>query len=132
MEFILGGDEPKTALEKLGFERIIDWANINLPKYNPRQFELCRHLDGLAKWEFAKRAAMTTKRYADIENGHVSPTEAEVDQILKAQTHVVRSFFEQWPETEPDFSKVVAVPKAIDYYKYKVFRDINPPRMKVI
>lgn len=133
MELILGGDTPKPILERYGFKRIIDWENINLPKYNPRQFRLCRHLDGLARWEFAKKAGLPTKRYTDIENGNVPPTEEEVDKILAAQTHVTRGFFEEWPETEPDFSKVVAVPMAIDYYQYKVFRDINKPKeMRVL
>lgn len=132
MEFILGGGAPKTYFEKLGTEKLVDWSKVNLPKYNPRQFELCRNLDGLARWEFAKRANMPTKRYTAIEKGEIAPTEEEVDKILNAQGHVVKSFYEQWPETEPDFSKVVAIPKAIDYYKYKVFRDLNPPRMKPV
>jgi hypothetical protein len=132
MEVIKGGDNPKTWFEKLGIERIVDWSTVNLPKYNPRQFELCRHLDGLARWEFAKRAGLSTKRYTAIENGDVAPTDEEVEQIVKSQTHVMLGFLQKWPETEPDFSKVVAVPVAIDYYKYKVFRDINPPRMKVV
>lgn len=132
MEFILGGDEPKTWFEKLGIEKIVDWSTVNLPRYNPRQFELCRNLDGLSRREFAKKAGMATKRYTDIENGNVAPAENEVDMILKAQSHVRKGFFQQWPETEMDFSKVVPVPIAIDYYKYKVFRDCNPPRMKVV
>lgn len=133
MQIIHGGDTPKTILEQRvhGFEHIVDWSKANLPKYNPRQFELARHLDGLAKCELAKKAGITTKRYADIEKGNALPTEEEVDNITGAQTHVLRGFFEQWHETEMDFSKVVPVPVAIDYYKYKVFSSINP-KMKVV
>lgn len=132
MEFILGGDEPKTWFEKLGIEKIVDWSTVNLPKYNPYQFELCRNLDGLSRVKFAKMAGISAKCYADIENGNANPTEEEVDKILAAQTHVLKGFFEKWPETETDFARAVPIPIAIDYYKYKVFRDINPPRMKLV
>lgn len=132
MEFIMGGDEPKTLLEKIGVEKLVDWPKVNPPKYNPRQIELVRHLDGLTKGAFAKKAGMSMKRYSDIEKGNVAPTEVEVDQILGAQTHVIRAFYEQWPKTEIDCSGYFGKPVAIDYYKYKVFRDINPPRMKAV
>lgn len=133
MQIIRGGDTPKTILEQrvYNFKHIVDWSKVNLPKYNPHQFELARHLDGLAKWEFAKKAGMTTKRYTDIEKGNVLPTEEEVDNITGAQTHVLRGFFEQWHETTIDISGPLAKTIAIDYYKYKVFRYINP-RMKLV
>lgn len=133
MEIIKGGDQPKTVLEQrvYGFKHIVDWSKVNLPKYNPWQIELARHLDGLTKVAFAKTADMSTKKYSDIEKGNVTPTEAEVDQILGAQTHVIRTFYEQWPETEIDFSGPFGKLLAIDYYKYKVFRDVNP-RMKAV
>jgi transcriptional regulator with XRE-family HTH domain len=134
MEFILGDDNPKVGLERVvhSFKPIIDWSKVNLPRYNPCQFELARNLDGLTKAQFAKTAGLSTRRYTDIEKGDVVPTEVEVDAITGAQTHVLRGFFEQWHETETDFSKVIPVPVAIDYYKFKIFRDINPPRMKVL
>lgn len=133
MEVIRGGDTPKTALEQriYGFKHIVDWSKVNLPKYNPHQFELARNLDGLARWQFAKKAGMTTKRYADIEKGDVAPTEVEVDNITNAQTHVIREFFEQWPETEIDCTGFYGKVAAIDYYKYRVFRIINS-RMAIV
>jgi len=133
MEFIRGGDSPKTVLEQrvYNFKHIVDWGKANLPKYNPYQFRLCRELNGDTRAQFAKKAILSTARYVDIEKGNVTPTEEEVDNIFTAQHHVLRPFFEKWPETRPDFSKVVAVPIAIDYYEYKIFRDINP-RMKII
>jgi hypothetical protein len=134
MEFILGDDNPKVGLERVipSFKSIIDWTKVSLPRYNPHQFELARNLDGLARYEVAKKAGLSTKRYGDIEKGLSMPTEAEVDGILSAQTHVLRGFFEQWPETEIDCSGFFGKPVAIDYYKFKIFRDINPPRMKVL
>lgn len=133
MEFIIGGDQPKAVLEQRihDFKHIVDWSKANLPKYNPHQFELARHLDGLARWEFAKKAGMTTKRYTDIEKGNLTPTEQEVDAITKAQNHALRGFFEQWPETTIDISGPLCKMAAIDYYQYKIFRDINP-RMKIV
>lgn len=133
MEVIRGGDTPKTILEQrvYNFKHLVDWSKANLPRYNPHQFELARNLDGLARWEFAKKAKLTTKRYSEIEKGEAAPTEKEVDGITAAQTHVIREFFEQWPETEIDISGVLAKTIAIDYYKYRVFCIINP-RMKVI
>ena len=124
---------PKTVWEQRvhGFKQIVDWATINLPKYNPYQFELCRNLDGLPRYAFAKRAGLTTRRYKEIETGESLPTDEAVTKILKSQTHVTGSFFEKWPETKLDFNQVVAVPVAIDYYQYKVFRNINP-RMKSV
>jgi hypothetical protein len=118
------------ALKRL-YTPIIDWSKVVLPKYNPHQIELCRNLDGLARWEFAKLAGLTTKRYTAIEKGDIAPTDDEMQAILKAQTHVLIGFYEQWPETEIDCSGFFGKPIAIDYYKYKVFRDINPPRMAV-
>ena len=135
MEAIIGGDDPSKWKERLfpDYKPIVDWSQVNIPKYNPYMFQLCRNLDGLAKWEFAKRAKLTTKRYSDIEDGNVLPTEEEVESIVKAQTHVIKKFFEEWPDNTPDFTKVVATPKAIDYYQYKIFRDINRPQaMKII
>jgi DNA-binding XRE family transcriptional regulator len=135
MEIIKGGDNPKYGIEAraASFKRIIDWHNINLPLYNPRQFKLCRNLDGLTKWEFAKRAGLSTKKYSDIEAGNINPTTIEFEAIVKSQDHCLPGFFQQWPESEPDFSLPVAMPIAIDYYKYKVFRDINKPKeMKAI
>lgn len=131
MEFLLGGNLPKQPFIKKS-ESTIDWSSVNLPRYNPFQFLLCRNLTGLAKWQYAKKAGMTTKRYADIEGGNATPTEEEVDKILSAQTTVIRSFFEQWYETEIDISNGFGICKPIDYYKYKVFRDINSPKMKIV
>jgi transcriptional regulator with XRE-family HTH domain len=133
MEVIRGGDTPKTVLEQrvYNFKHIVDWSKTNLPRYNPHQFELARNLDGLARYQFAKKAKLSTKRYTEIENGDVSPTEREVDNITAAQSHVLRAFFEQWPETEIDCSGFFGKVAAIDYYKYKVFRNINP-RMQVV
>lgn len=135
MEVIKGGDAPKQGLEHFvgEFKYVMDWDKVKaFPKYNPHQFELCRNLDGLARYQFAKLAKLSTKRYTAIENGEVAPTEEEFQGILKAQTHVIDTFFEQWPETEMDCSGYYGKPVAIDYYKYKVFRDLNPPRMKVL
>lgn len=129
MDLIIGGDQPLTNVERFWKEAgvIIDFDKVNLPKYNPWTIKLARNLEGVARYEFAKRSKLTTKRYTDIENGDAVPTEAEIDKIAKASTHVLRSFFEQWQYTEPDFSQAVARPIPIDYYKYKVFRDINRP-----
>lgn len=111
----------------------MDWSKVKAtPKYNPHMFELCRCLDGVPRYKFAKLAGMTTKRYSAIESGDVVPTEIEFQGILGAQTHVIASFFEQWPEYELDMSGPLAKNVPIDYYKYKVFRDMNPPRMAVI
>jgi len=131
MEFIIGGDQPKTLLEKIGVEKVVDWSKVNLPKYNPNQFELARHLDGLTRSQYAKVAGLSVKRYTAIEKGDIVPTEEDVCLILAAQGHVLKGFYEQWPETEIDCSGFFGKPVAIDYYKYKVFRDINPPRMKL-
>lgn len=133
MEVIRGGHGEKYGLEKVvhGFKYIVDWSKVNFPKWNPRQFKLCRNLDGLAKWEFAKRAGLATKRYSDIEAGNILPTDEEFKKIFESQTHVIEGFFQQWPETEPDFSFHPARMKSIDYYQYKVFRDINRPREMV-
>jgi len=135
MDFIKGGDTPKEGLERVvyNFKRIIDWSAVNLPRYNPYQFELARHLDGRTKAQTAKAAGMSTKRYSDIEKGNSAPTPEEVTQITMAQSHVIETFFEQWHETEIDWSSgCCGRPVAIDYYKYKVFRDINKPRLKVL
>jgi hypothetical protein len=133
MEVIRGGDTPKTVLEQrvYNFKHIVDWSKVNLPRYNPHQFELARNLDGLARYQFAKKAKLPTKRYTEIEKGEAAPTEKEVDSITSAQTHVIREFFEQWPETEIDCAGFFGKTVAIDYYKYKVFSVINP-RMKVV
>jgi transcriptional regulator with XRE-family HTH domain len=111
----------------------MDWSKVKaFPKYNPHLFELCRCLDGAPRYKFAKAAGLTTKRYSAIENGDVVPTDEEFQGILGAQTHVIASFFEQWPEYELDMSGPLARNVPIDYYKYKVFRDLNPPRMGVV
>jgi len=94
-------------------------------------FEVARHLDGLSKCEFAKRAGLSTKRYSDIEGGNINPTDEEVQCILKSQTHVIETFFEQWWETKLDMSGPLAKNIPIDYYQYKVFREINPAPFKV-
>ena len=134
MEVIKGGDAPKQGLEHFvsGFKYVMDWDKVKaFPKYNPHMFEMARCLDGLARYEFAKRAGMPTKRYTAIEKGDVAPTEDEFRAIVAAQTHVIDTFYEQWPETELDMSGYFGKNVAIDYYKYKVFRDLNPPRMKI-
>jgi DNA-binding XRE family transcriptional regulator len=132
MEAIIGGDQPKTLLEKIGVEKVVDWSKVNLPKYNPHQFELARNLDGLTRSQYAKVAGLSIKRYTSIEKGDIAPTEEDVCLILTAQGHVLKGFYEQWPETEIDCSGYFGKPVAIDYYKYKVFRDMNKPRMKVL
>lgn len=135
MEVIIGGDQPLTKEQRFLNDAgvVIDFGKVNLPKYNPWTIRLARNLEGVARYEFAKLCKLTTKRYTDIENGEVPPTEEEIDKIAKASTHVLRSFFEQWQYTEPDFSQVVARSIPIDYYKYKVFRDINKPQsMKAV
>ncbi len=110
----------------------MDWKQVkNYPKYNPFMFEIVRHLEGMAKWEFAKRAGLSTKRYSDIENGDINPTDEEVQSILKSQTHVIGTFFQQWWETKLDISGVLARNIPIDYYRYKIFREINPQPFKV-
>jgi len=134
-EVIKGNDKPLSAEERhwLTIENIIDIDSVNLPKYNPRKFKIGRELEGLSVTEFAKAAHLSYKTYSASEKGDISPTEIQVDKIAKAQTHVLRGFFEQWERTESDFTQVVARPKAIDYYQYKVFRDINKPRtMKAV
>lgn len=111
----------------------MDWSLVKrTPKYNPFMFEVARHIDGLAKWEFAKRAGLTTKKYSDIEGGNIEPTEEEFNKIVTSQTHFIKSFFEQWWETELDISGPFAKNVPIDYYKYKIFRDLNPPPLKAI
>lgn len=135
MQIIIGGDTPLTKeerhLKEVGVT--IDLYAVNLPKWNPRMIEIARHLEGIARYEFAKRAKISTKRYTEIENGNVTPTDEEMQNIAKTSTHVLITFFEQWPLTEPDFRQVVPRPIPIDYYKYKVFRDINKPQsMKAV
>jgi hypothetical protein len=38
----------------------------------------------------------------------------------------------QWHEKEIEWKPYGGIPKQIDYYKFKIFRDANPPRMKVV
>lgn len=95
-------------------------------------FTLVRHLDGLTKHEFAKRAGLSTKRISDIEAGDAEATYDEVVKITNSQIHVIETFFMQWHEKEIEWKKYGGIPKQIDYYKFKIFRDANPPRMKAI
>lgn len=111
----------------------MDWSKVKqVPKYNPMMFTLCRHLDGSAKWEFAKRAGLTTKRLSDIENGISEATDEEVKKITACQTHVIETFFEQWHEYETKFLPYGGIPVQINYYKFKIFRDANPPQLSVV
>lgn len=111
----------------------MDWSLVKkVPDYNPKMFKLVRQLDGLTKSQFAKRAGLTTKRYFDIEAGNVNPTNPEFQAILKSQDHVIETFFEQWPKTEIDFTGCIGVNIPINYYKYKIFRDINPPPLIIV
>ncbi len=110
----------------------MDWTNVRAtPKYNPFTFQLCRHLCGLAKCEFAKKAGLTTKRYSDIETGNVLPTESEFNAILQSQSHATAGFFEKYPTFELDISKGWGENIPINYYKYKVFRDLNPSPLSI-
>lgn len=106
----------------------MDWTKVkNVPKYNPMMFTLARHLEGLAKYKWAKRAGIAAKRLSDIEAGNVLATDEEVVALTKANSHVIETFFMQWHEFETDFSKGFGVSVPINYYKFKIFRDVNPP-----
>lgn len=94
-------------------------------------FTLARHLEGLTKGELAKRAGVTTKHLSDIEAGNVLATDEEVTAITKAQSHVIETFFMQWHETELDISKGWGENIPINYYKFKIFRDVNPPPLTI-
>lgn len=76
--------------------------------------------------EYARRSGLSLKRYLDIERGNIEPTEDEFDAIHKAQTHVLKTFYEQIFDTRLDISGPLARNIPIDYYQYKIFRDKNP------
>jgi len=110
----------------------MNWENVRaVPKWNPYKFELCRHLNGMGKGEFARKVGLPLRRYSAIENGEIEPTDDEVRRICDAQTHVLINFFEDWPLTTLDISGPFARTVPINYYRYKVFRDLNPPKMSV-
>lgn len=114
----------------------MNWKNVRaVPRWNPYKFEVCRHLNGMGKGEFAGKVGkvgMSARRYSAIENGEIVPTDEEVRGICEAQTHVLIGFFEQWPLTTLDFSGPFVRTVPIDYYRYKVFRELNPPQMVVV
>lgn len=133
MTFVLGDDQQREMFEKkFGKKKIVDWSNVVLPVYNPHQILLARQLSGFSGVEIAKRAHMRYERYRDMERGEKVPTAEEMIRIRNAQDTVTLSFYRQWPETELETTTVGMIPKEIDYYKYKVFRDINKPRMKLV
>ena len=111
----------------------MDWSKVNkTPKYNPHMIQMARHLECLSVKEMAAAAGLSGKKYSDIENGKIEPTEEEMIKITAAQTHVILSFYEQYPETDLDISGPLAKNVPINYYKYKVFRDMNPPPLSFL
>ena len=111
----------------------MEWSKVEkLPKYNPWCFGLMRHLEGLSRSEFARKAKMSTAALKAIEFGEIEPTEEQVDALVSAQSHLLKSFLGDWPETELDISGPLAKNVPINYYKYKVFRDLNKPPLRVV
>ena len=96
-------------------------------------FEVARNVRGWTKADLSKKCNLTTKRISQIENGNVEPTQDEVDAIAgQYACDFPLSFFQQWWETRLDFSGCVARNVPINYYKYKVFRDLNPPPLAIV
>lgn len=110
----------------------MDWSYVkNTPKYNPFMFEVARHVRGFIKSDVRYCTGISVKNISDIENGVRLPTETEVKLLCKGLNFPI-SFFEQWWKTKLDISGPLAKNIPIDYYKYKVFRDINPPKMQIV
>ncbi len=112
----------------------MDWAKVkNVPTYNPVRIKLMRELEGLAKYEIARKAKIATKRYSDIESGNILPTDEEIDRLIASQTHVIKGFLTIFDLCETVFKEYGGVPRKINYYQFKIFRDINPPQsMKAV
>jgi len=104
----------------------MDWSQVkNYPKYNPFMFEVARHVRGFTKGDVKYSTGIATKSISDIENGNRLPTDKEVELLSKGLNFPL-TFFGQWWETQLDMSGPIAKNVPIDYYKYKVFREINP------
>lgn len=137
MEIIRGGfdeTEKKHPLDgrAASFKPIGDWGKIRMPKYNPFQFEIARHTRRLTKSELARKCKLPTVVISNIENGEKLPSEEEMKIIIEVLNYPI-SFFEQFNETKVEFNGCIGRNIAIDYYQYKVFRDINAPRsMKLV
>lgn len=108
----------------------MDLLEMNLPAYNPFQFELARHVRGLHRCELAKNCGMKTVDIKAIENGDRLPTADELKILMDDNAlYFPEAFFTQWHEYILDMSGYLAKNVPIDYYKYKVFRDLNRPQM---
>lgn len=112
----------------------MDWSKVKkTPRYNPFMFEVARHVRGWTKTDLSKRCKLAVKTISQIENGEIEPTQVQVDVLASEHgTNFPLSFFEQYLETKLDMSGPIARNIPINYYKYKVFRDINPPQMSAV
>lgn len=96
-------------------------------------FEVARHIRGWTKIDLSRRCKLSVKIISEIENGDREPTLEEVEAIAaKHACHFPLTFFKQWWETKLDLSGHFAKNVPIDYYKYKVFRNANPPRLSIV
>ena len=110
----------------------MDWKKVDkVPNYNPFQFQLAREVRGSARYEIAQESKISTKRISDIEKGNIEATEEEVKKLSEVLDFPI-GFFEQFHETTLDCSGFFGRSVQIDYYKYKIFRDINPPQMAIV
>lgn len=107
----------------------MDWSKVKkVPEYNPYTFLLARHVRGWTKSDLSKKCKLPVATISKIENGEREPTLEEVIAIASEHAaHFPITFFRKWYETEIKFDGCLAKNIPINYYKYKVFRDLNPP-----
>ena len=109
----------------------MDWSQVKrTPKYNPFMFEVARYSRGLVKTDVKYSTGISTKSITEIESGNRLATDKEMELLCKALNYPI-SFFQQWHETRLDMSGHLAKNVPIDYYKYKIFREINPTPFRV-
>jgi transcriptional regulator with XRE-family HTH domain len=112
----------------------MDWTKVEkTPEWNPAAFELARHVRGWTMRQLSKASGIPVKRISQIEKGIDSPSLAEVIKLSESEVlNFPLGFFSHWHETEIKINAVgLAVSVPIDYFKYPVFRKLNPPRLYI-
>jgi transcriptional regulator with XRE-family HTH domain len=110
----------------------MDWSMVEAtPKYNPFMFELARNVRGWTMHACAKKCGLPTSALYQIERGDRVPTDEEF-AALQETLEFPPNFFHQWYETKIELHGCMGKNVPIDYYQYKVFRDVNPPRMAIV
>ncbi len=110
----------------------MNWANVvKVPVYNPYTFELARHSRGFTQRQVSMKSGVDLEVVKKIEAGELAPSDDDVKK-LAGLLDFPTTFFNQWPETTLDINGCIGKNIPIEYYKYKIFRDVNPPLLSIV